>query len=304
MNLSSEGAEFLRQHEGFVPRWYLDPVNVPTIGVGFTWASEGFREWWNRNRLGEPFGRGAVMSREEADRALKFVVEAEYGKAVNIFLGRAVKQHVYDGTVSPVYNLGPGSLKWKWAAAVKEGDLAQAATRLRSTGVTAKGKPLRGLVSRRKEEGELIQHGDYTIGEAEKEPLIDGVLVRGERGAPVAELQRQLKAKGYYDGAIDGRFGYGTEAAVLAFQRANKLEADGFAGPMTLAALSAPKPIPADPYQSPPIKLPDSTAEDRDTARKGLLGYLAIGVIFASSVVIAAWEFVTALVSNIINWVF
>ena len=34
MRLSKQGAAFVRSHEGFVPKYYLDPVAVPTIGVG------------------------------------------------------------------------------------------------------------------------------------------------------------------------------------------------------------------------------------------------------------------------------
>jgi|TARA_Y100000296_G_scaffold75861_1_gene95990 peptidoglycan hydrolase-like protein with peptidoglycan-binding domain len=58
------------------------------------------------------------------------------------------------------------------------------------------------------------------------------------------ELQTTLQTLGY-PVAIDGRFGVGTSRAVVAFQRATKLEADGNCGPATWAALqkaTAPKP--------------------------------------------------------------
>jgi GH24 family phage-related lysozyme (muramidase) len=258
MDLSSEGATFLRLHEGFVDRWYLDPVNVPTIGIGFTWRSVAFREWWAKNKPGVPFAKGATMTRQEADAALIFLCAREYGKAVNDFLSPLkVRQHVFDGMTSPVYNLGPGSLKWKWAQAVKSGDLVEAAARLVNPGTTAKGKKLPGLVRRRKEEAALLQFGDYGSAAAlvDPDPMADGMLVRGERGAAVLALQKQLLAGGFYTGAQDGIFGYGTEAAVLDFQRAKGLKADGYAGPVTLAAL-APKPVtppaPETPASEPP----------------------------------------------------
>lgn len=238
MNLSAPGAAFVRHHEGFVDHWYLDPVNVPTIGIGFTWASAGFRDWWGRNRPGEAFAKGAKMTKDEAEKALIFICATEYGKAVNTFLGKAVPQNVFDGMTSPVFNMGPGSLKWKWAAAVKAGDLKDGASRLRTTGTTANGKVLKGLVTRRREEAELLETGDYAIGTAVNDPLADGVLVRGERGAPVAELQTALAVLGHYSGKVDGIFGYGTEASVLAFQRAAWLNPDGAAGPATLAAIA------------------------------------------------------------------
>jgi lysozyme len=89
---------------------------------------------------------------------------------------------VFDGSVSPVFNLGPGSLKWKWAAAVKRGDLKEAGRMLKVTGVTAKGRKLAGLVRRRKEEALLITDGIYTgvtTGAVQKvipDAMADGVL--------------------------------------------------------------------------------------------------------------------------------
>lgn len=62
-------------------------------------------------------------------------------------------------------------------------------------------------------------------------------LKLGARGSEVKRLQQMLAARGFKPGAIDGDFGLGTEAAVLAFQRSSGLLADGVAGPRTLAAL-------------------------------------------------------------------
>lgn len=63
-------------------------------------------------------------------------------------------------------------------------------------------------------------------------------LRRGSRGEDVRALQELLQRAGYDPGPLDGDFGAGTESAVLAFQRANNLQPDGFAGPLTVAALS------------------------------------------------------------------
>lgn len=64
-----------------------------------------------------------------------------------------------------------------------------------------------------------------------------GKMVLGSSGPEVKELQLRLKAQGYYNGNIGGNFGPGTEAAVKAFQRANRLTVDGWAGPQTMAKL-------------------------------------------------------------------
>ena len=63
------------------------------------------------------------------------------------------------------------------------------------------------------------------------------VLKRGSRGDEVVTLQKKLKQWGYYDGAVDGVFGSGTEKAVQYFQRKNGLTADGVVGAKTAAAL-------------------------------------------------------------------
>lgn len=62
-------------------------------------------------------------------------------------------------------------------------------------------------------------------------------LREGSQGDDVLSLQRRLKEKGFNPGALDGVFGPGTEAAVLAFQQSDGLEADGIVGPQTAAAL-------------------------------------------------------------------
>ncbi len=62
-------------------------------------------------------------------------------------------------------------------------------------------------------------------------------LQEGASGPEVAALQTKLRERGFPPGAIDGDFGPGTQAAVLAFQKSEGLLADGAVGPETAAAL-------------------------------------------------------------------
>jgi peptidoglycan L-alanyl-D-glutamate endopeptidase CwlK len=68
------------------------------------------------------------------------------------------------------------------------------------------------------------------------------VLKSGSSGDAVTKLQTKLKQLGFKPGKIDGKFGSRTKNAVLAFQAANKLKADGMVGPKTLAALEKAQP--------------------------------------------------------------
>src|ERR671918_1348435 len=62
-------------------------------------------------------------------------------------------------------------------------------------------------------------------------------LQKGNRGWDVAALQFRLVKHGHPPGGVDGVFGAGTQNAVISFQSANGLSADGVAGPQTVAAL-------------------------------------------------------------------
>jgi N-acetylmuramoyl-L-alanine amidase len=59
----------------------------------------------------------------------------------------------------------------------------------------------------------------------------------GSTGAEVRQIQVKLRDMGYYKGNIDSVYGSRTKTAVLSFQRAKGLTADGIAGAKTLKAL-------------------------------------------------------------------
>lgn len=79
-------------------------------------------------------------------------------------------------------------------------------------------------------------------------------LREGSSGPAVTALQKQLQARGFPPGAVDGIFGPGTAAAVIAFQRSEGLVPDGVVGPRTAQALGF-----AEPDLPPPPAMPDVT---------------------------------------------
>lgn len=74
-------------------------------------------------------------------------------------------------------------------------------------------------------------------GPGEAEAAARPTLRRGASGDAVREVQQRLRDWGYYEGAVDGKFGSQTEQAVRFFQSRNGLTVDGVVGPQTWAAL-------------------------------------------------------------------
>lgn len=84
-------------------------------------------------------------------------------------------------------------------------------------------------------------------------------LRRGNAGDDVKSLQTKLKAAGFYNGKIDGKYGAGTMTAVKEFQKKNNLAADGVAGKATYAVLYKKAPAPTtQPTQKPTEKPADN----------------------------------------------
>lgn len=73
------------------------------------------------------------------------------------------------------------------------------------------------------------------------------VLKEGSSGPDVTALQQKLKDLGFDPKGVDGTFGPGTKAALIAFQNSKGLEADGKAGPNTLGALQLGGSAPSNP---------------------------------------------------------
>ena len=62
-------------------------------------------------------------------------------------------------------------------------------------------------------------------------------ITAGLTTSQVKTIQQKLKNWGYYSGGVDGIYGPKTRAAVVSFQKTNKLVADGIVGSKTAAAM-------------------------------------------------------------------
>jgi peptidoglycan hydrolase-like protein with peptidoglycan-binding domain len=63
--------------------------------------------------------------------------------------------------------------------------------------------------------------------------MAEPLLKEGATGEAVSQLQLALQGLGYPPGAVDGKFGPSTLAAVKSFQQDNSITADGIVGPVT-----------------------------------------------------------------------
>ena len=82
-----------------------------------------------------------------------------------------------------------------------------------------------------------VSHSGGAAADSAAAAAAQPTVYSGSRGESVRTLQERLNAKGFNAGSVDGIFGKNTRAAVLAFQKANGLAADGIVGKLTWAKL-------------------------------------------------------------------
>ena len=135
-------------------------------------------------------------------------------------------------------------------------------------------------------------------------PLAGLNIVLNDRGQIVKDLQTRLKELGYYTGVISGTYDTKTRSAVISYQKAVGLQADGVCGAKTQAALLGtdvlqgmitPTPTPTTmPTPAPTFQVPTGTVRKGDKGENARLvqqrlidlGYLsgkADGVFGAAS---------------------
>lgn len=238
---SPRGRAFTRGHEGTVLTCYLDPVNIPTIGTGFTMRSAAVRFELVKIGITKLVPGKTKITMAQNDVIFAAVLAAEFEPAVVKNSPAARTQYQMDAATSAIFNLGTGAMGWRWADAWRRGDIASAGSILGRNYNTAGGKKLPGLVRRRREEAALFLRGDYgdhRYTEPEGVQRVEQPVKPAGPDEVVREAQRLLVKAGFDPGKVDGWMGQKTKAAIIAFQKAHPhLDADGILGPATLAQL-------------------------------------------------------------------
>ena len=210
-HLSKRGAQLIAEFEGLRQKLYNDPAGHCTIGIGHL-VHKG------RCNGGEPaeFRRG--ISRERAYQLLQRDAQ-RMEQAVNN-LKVPLNQNQFDALVSFTYNLGPA-----WTVQKTGIRDALRARRYRDVPremnkwVNAGGRPLPGLVRRRKAEGRLFASGSKPTPPGPQVVRMADVRP-GQHNNSVLVVQKALKkAVGLDYSSGPGNFGPRTKKVYAAWQR-------------------------------------------------------------------------------------
>ncbi len=163
------------------------------------------------------FGGEQLKSDADAQQKYKSLSQGAAGSAVNTLQEALTELGFYTGKISGSYDAA--TVKAVKAFQSKNGILQTGTATAELQKLIYEGKPLNSKGKK------------YDVKTL---PPIVGVTMRlNDRGYQVTELQEALKELGYYKAAVNGVYDQNTVKAVKAFQKANKLTADGIAGAKT-----------------------------------------------------------------------
>ena len=221
MKISDNGIKLIKEFEGVRDVVYLDPIGVPTVGVGHT---KGI----TKAMVGKKISQAQIDAYLREDLAT-----AE--NAVNS-IGQSFNQNQFDSLTSFTFNCGVGNLR-KLCKNRNKVEIGNALMLYNKAG----GKELAGLTRRRKAEKTIYftpcdnsSNGD---GNPYQMPKI-GVLKKGSKGVGVKWLQWELNRYGN-NLAVDGFFGAKTENALKVYQTGAKITVDGKCGAQTRKSLTS-----------------------------------------------------------------
>ncbi|MGB7605014.1 MAG: spore cortex-lytic enzyme [Lutisporaceae bacterium] len=83
----------------------------------------------------------------------------------------------------------------------------------------------------------VLSYNDFFSNNSYSDTAGSILLKYGSRGTQVKTVQTKLKKWGYYNGGVDGIYGWITRSSVIKFQKKNGLKVDGVVGSATAKAL-------------------------------------------------------------------
>lgn len=146
MKTNAAGVQLIKDFEGFVPKWYRDPVGVWTIGYGHTDSAGSPKHATSANMVLSEAEGTAILQRDLG----------QYEAAVDRLVKVPLNENQYAALVSFTYNLGAGNLgSSTLLRKLNAGDYEGAANEFARWN-KAGGKVLNGLVRRRAAEKALF----------------------------------------------------------------------------------------------------------------------------------------------------
>lgn len=147
MKTNDAALALICEFEGFMPRWYRDPVGVWTIGYGHT-DSAGYPRYAD--------DKGLVLTEADARTILARDL-GQYERAVSEAVKVSLNENQFGALVSFTYNLGAGNLRSSTLLRkLNAGDYAGAAAEFGRWN-KAGGRVLAGLTRRRAAERALFE---------------------------------------------------------------------------------------------------------------------------------------------------
>lgn len=141
MKIGKNGLDLIKKYEGLQLNAYRCPANLVTIGYGCTFYEDG-----SKIKMGD------VITPERADKLLINVV-SKFESIVNKKINIPLTQNQFDALVSHTFNTGGSSTLFDLVNKKSPDDVIK--NWFETKYISANGKPLPGLIKRRKEECNL-----------------------------------------------------------------------------------------------------------------------------------------------------